>query len=385
MLIRLGIGGDGQLGRMLAIAAKALEVHPVTLGPESNSPTAQVAEHFPGDYRSANDVEAFGQTVDVVTVEYEEVNAEGLQRVQACGIPVYPTPESLLRIIDKFEQSRLFRDKLGLPKTAFAAVSCPADVRNFAKEHGYPVMLKKRHGSYDGYGNALVQGEVELDEAFARLMSDPTRTVQLYVEAFVLFVRELAQIITRGKDGHVVYYPLVETVQRGGICYSVTGPILEPALVASAQRITRLAAEELDYVGTLAIELFELPNGSLMANEMAPRVHNSGHWSIEGANASQFENHDRAVLGLPLIEPDCCEQFAMVNWLGEGDTAPKYDSNGHPPGWDEALAMGVHLHDYGKTWRKGRKLGHATKVLTEPSPPGEALRIAEAARRHIGA
>lgn len=367
----LVIGGDGQLGRMLTQAAHRLSLSVKVLGPELDSPAGQVAGAdmvIQGDYRDAATVaRAFNQSHHG-TVEFEDVNTDGLKAARQAFAVIRPAPELLATIRDKYQQKVIASD-LGIPLGAFAPVETPDEVEVFAAEHGYPVVLKKRFGSYDGYGNALVHNPDELQEAFARLSADSP----LYVEAFVRYEHEVAVVLTRDKDGHIVVYPVTYTVQENHVCAMAIAtrdtPISRAGPAAIRHAITMMNA--LDYVGTAAFEFFSVGGGAVRLCEMAPRVHNSGHWTIEGCSASQFDNHILAVMGRPLRPVEMLQPAAvMVNILGRCVR----DLTSLPAGFKQVeLPPGVHLHWYGKKASKpGRKLGHVTAV-------GDEVKAAKAA------
>lgn len=344
---------------MMVPYVQRLGLKPVILGPNADSPGGQVAQIVIGDYRDAETVIAFSEGVHVLTVEFEDVNADGLDEAERRGLIVRPSPRILRTIKDKFRQKTLLSEMSPVSVAAFAEVSNVEDVARFAAEHDYPVVLKQRFGSYDGYGNAVILDRRGIEAPFTTMSAKSS----LYVEAHVPFRRELALVLTRGVDGEIVHYPLVETRQVNGICAEVIGPISDRPVAVDAVIIGTVVARALDYIGTLAIELFELEDGRLWVNELAPRVHNSGHWSIEGARTSQFENHVRAVMGYPLGRTDMtCASFAMKNILG-AENAVFDGEAGLPLGWSDALDLDVSLHWYGKSHRLGRKLGHITSTV----------------------
>jgi 5-(carboxyamino)imidazole ribonucleotide synthase len=337
--------GGGQLGRMLGLAGIPLGVSFRFLDPSLDAPAAAVGDLVVGaldDERALADV---ARGADVVTYEWEGVPA-GSARFLTASTPVRPGDRSLEVSQDRLEEKQTFR-RLGIPTAPFRAVDTRADLDAACAETGFPALLKTRRGGYDGKGQAMIRVDADLDDAWSAVGGVPS-----ILEGFVPFDRELSIVAVRGVDGAVACWPVVENEHRGGILRvtRAPAPALAPALDHRAAQTARTLLDELDHVGVLAVELFEV-DGSLLANELAPRVHNSGHWTIEGAVTSQFENHLRAVLGLPLGDTAARGSTAMVNCVG---TMP-----------DRAAVLavpGAHLHDYGKAARPGRKLGHVTVV-----------------------
>ncbi len=368
----LGILGGGQLARMLAQAAQRLGVFVAVLDEDELSPAAQVtAFHVAGSWRNREVLLELAHNVDVLTIESEFVTLEAIQAVEAAGRLIFPSSATLAKVQDKLHQKQTLR-ALGLPTCAFAAADSPDDVRAFANQHGYPVILKTRLMGYDGYGNAEVAGESEIAPAFERLSA---RHPALMVEAKVHFRRELAMVVARGQDGRVVTYPVVESVQLGHVCHVIRAH--ESGFRHPAVEYGRAIIEGVGGVGVFGVEMFELPDGTVLINEVAPRVHNSGHYTIEGCLTSQFENHVRAVLGLPLGWADMVKASAvMVNCLCVRDQLPDARD------FQRALSFrGAHVHWYGKReCRKLRKMGHVTAVHDSDA---EAERIARMAAGNL--
>ena len=340
--MKIGILGGGQLGRMLALAGYPLGMSFRFLDPSPEAPAGQMAEHIVGDYDNEPALARFLEGLDVVTFEFENVPVETARAI-ARKVPVYPPPQALETSQDRLVEKRFFRS-LGIPTPPFEPVSSLDELRAAAAQLGLPAVLKTRRMGYDGKGQYLLRGEPDIEQAWQALGSVP-----LILEGFVQFSRELSVIAVRGHDGQTVCYPLVENTHREGILRTSIAPAsVDPGAHASAEEYAHHAMQALDYRGVLAIELFDT-GSELIANEMAPRVHNSGHWTIEGAETSQFENHLRAVAGLPLGSRECVSQSAMLNLIG---TVPKSE--------DVLSVPGAHLHLYGKAPRPGRKLGHIT-------------------------
>lgn len=339
----VGILGGGQLGYMLALAGYPLDFHFRFLDPSPQAPVGRIAPRVSAEYTDFEALEKFAHGLALVTYEFENVPVEAVHFLQK-RVPVYPPPAALETAQDRLSEKSLFC-KLGIPTTDFAPVSSAADLDRAVQKLGLPTVLKTCRLGYDGKG----QWVLRCDQDVARAKSE-IPAVPLILEKFVRFSRELSVLAVRGRSGETAFYPLVENHHRGGILRLSIAPA--PNLAASLQRQAETAAsrvlEALDYVGVLAIELFECA-GKLLANEMAPRVHNSGHWSIEGAVTSQFENHLRAVAGLPLGHTRTLGTSAMLNLIGE------------VPEPSELLGVpDTHLHLYGKSLRPGRKVGHVT-------------------------
>jgi len=364
----LGIIGGGQLARMTAMAALRLGCDTVVLERHASGPAASLATHFLlGDWNDPVTMAALAARVDVVTLENEFVDADRLADLERAGALVFPTAATIGLVQDKFRQKQALA-AARLPVLPFREVGSPADVHRAAADFGWPLLLKARRDAYDGKGNATVRRADDLDAAWAALGGHRGR--QLYVEEFCAFERELAIIITRGRDGAVAVYPLVETEQHEHICRVVRAPAPVSAAVAEvARQVAIRAAETVGAIGSFGVELFQLPDGRIVINELAPRVHNSGHFSIEACVCSQFENHVRAVLGWPLGSTAMRASAAvMVNLLGAGP------GSGWPHHVPEALSVPeATVHIYGKsTSHIGRKMGHVTAL-------GESLVEAESA------
>lgn len=355
----VGILGAGQLARMMAVAGVPLGLRFALLDPAADACAGQVAPLRVGDYADRAALSAFADAVDVATFDFENVPADSAAAL-AEQVPVFPSPDALAVAQDRLAEKTLFRE-LGIPVPAFAAIDTRADLDAALAQVGTPCILKTRRLGYDGKGQFRIVSAADADAAWAALGAQAA-SVGLIAEAFVPFQREVSVVAVRGRDGEFRTWPLTENWHVHGVLSASLAPAqadvaLEQAAVAHA----RALAERLQYVGVFALELF-CRDGELLANEMAPRVHNSGHWTIEGAETSQFENHLRAVLGLPLGSTRMCGHACMLNWIGAmPDAAP-------------VLAQpGGHWHDYGKQPREGRKVGHAT--LREDTPEALALAL----------
>lgn len=352
---RVGIVGAGQLGRMLALAAYPLDVSCRLLDRDSRSPGGQVAAI---ETAALDDVEALtrlAHSVDVITCEIENVSVPVLETLGAI-VPVSPPPPFLAVAQDRLAEKQLF-DSRGIPTSSWVEVGAVEDLRRCGAELGWPIVLKARRFGYDGRGQRVARDEMELAEAFTELGGVPA-----IAEAFVEFERELSLIGARGGSGATVFYPLTENVHRDGILASSIAPYEDPELRAQAETWLAEIMDGFEYVGVLTVEFFATRDG-LLANEIAPRVHNSGHWTIEGAETSQFENHIRAILGLPLGATAPLGYAGMLNFIGR------------LPSREAVLSVrGAHLHSYGKTPRPKRKLGHCTLVDADRARLIERLR-----------
>ena len=354
----LGILGGGQLGYMLALAGYPLGLHFRFLDPSPEAPVGRIAQRVTAEYGDHAALEKFANGLELVTYEFENVPVEAA-RFLAQRVPVYPPPPALEAAQDRLAEKTLFRD-LGIGTTDFLSVARASEFDPAVKQFGLPAVLKTCRMGYDGKGQRILRSAEDVLKVKAELPRVP-----LILERFVPFTRELSVLAVRSRNGETAFYPLVENHHRGGILRLslAPAPSLDPAIQRAAEDIARRVLESLEYVGVLAIEFFE-HQGGLLANEMAPRVHNSGHWTIEGAVTSQFENHLRAVLGLPLGSTGTAGHCAMINLIGDLPEPP------------EVLAVpDAHLHLYGKAPRPGRKLGHVT--VRAASAERLALRLSE--------
>lgn len=368
----VGMAGGGQLARMTQQAAIALGVSLRVLagGPDESAARA-VSDVRVGNDRALDDLLAFAQGCDVVTFDHEHVPGPHIQKLEATGVPCRPGSAALAHAQDKLVMRERLSE-LGVPCPAYAPVPSPeprAFLEAFGREHGWPLVLKSTRGGYDGKGVWIV-GDPEEARVADRLQAEG---VDLMVEQHVAFGRELAALVARSPYGQGAAYPIVETVQEGGICTEVISPApgLPKDLAAEAQSLALRVADELGVVGLLAVELFETGDG-LLVNELAMRPHNSGHWTIEGARTSQFEQHLRAVLDLPLGSTEPTAPYTvMANVLG-GDDPDVYSRYIHVMAHDP----GVKVHMYGKESRPGRKIGHVTALGADLAEVRERARHA---------
>jgi len=364
----VGILGGGQLARMMALAGAPLGLRFLVLDATPDACAGQFAPMLEADYRDQAGLAEFAGRVDVATFDFENVPAESA-RWLAERVPVFPNPRALAVAQDRLAEKTLFRE-LGIPVPEFATIDSREQLDAALATVGTPCILKTRRLGYDGKGQFRIKSPADADAAWQALGSQ-AGSVGLILEGFVAFQRELSVIAVRGRDGELQAWPLTENWHDHGILSASLAPAqADPALQAQALDAARRVAEALDYVGVFALELF-LKDGVLVANEMAPRVHNSGHWTIEGAETSQFQNHLRAVLGLPLGSTRALGHSVMLNWIGAMPAAAPV----------LAQACG-HWHDYGKSPREGRKVGHATLRADSPAELAQALaRVGQALGR----
>ena len=342
----VGILGGGQLARMLALSGAPLGLRLLVMDTVADACAGQFAPLLVGDYRDQQALAQFAEKVDVATFDFENVPAESAEWL-AARVPVFPSPRALAVAQDRLAEKSLFRE-LGIPVPEFAAVSDRAGLDAALAAVGTPCILKTRRLGYDGKGQFRIRSLADADAAWEALGAQAGK-VGLIVEAFVPFERELSVVAVRGRDGEFRTWPLTWNWHVDGVLSASLAPArVEPALADTAIAHARRLAERLDYVGVFALELF-CRDGVLLANELAPRVHNSGHWTLEGAETSQFQNHLRAVLGLPLGSTAMLGHACMLNWIGA-----------MPEAGPVLAEPGGHWHDYGKEPRAGRKVGHAT-------------------------
>jgi 5-(carboxyamino)imidazole ribonucleotide synthase len=352
----IGILGGGQLGRMLALAAARLGFKCHVYCPDPESPAFDVTRRFSEhDYTDWNALNRFANEVDVVTYEFENVPAETAAFLSARK-PVLPDPHVLATTQDRLVEKAFVSD-LGIATARFVGVASFAELERAAAQIGRPAVLKTRRFGYDGKGQAAIRDGTDLAEAWRETGEQPS-----IVEAFVPFEREISVLAARGLDGRVACFEVTENEHRDHILKVSRVPAaITPAVAEEARRIAEVIATAFDYVGVLAVELFVVRDGAshaVLVNEIAPRVHNSGHWTIDGCSVSQFEQHIRAVAGLPLAEPARHgAKVEMINLIGA--EVDEYRD------WLEVPDAAVHL--YGKAAaRPGRKMGHVTRVIATP-------------------
>jgi 5-(carboxyamino)imidazole ribonucleotide synthase len=364
-MVSIGVIGGGQLARMMVAPATAMGLGIKVLA-ETEGSSASIAATMVGDYNELAIVREFAKTVDVITFDHEHVPLQILHALEAEGVAVQPSPSALQFAQNKLAMRRRLGE-LGLPCPNWAEVANEAELQEFIDANGGEAILKTPTGGYDGKGVRVVRHSSDAADWFG---NGP-----LLAEEKVDFVRELAQLSARSTTGEFRAWPLVQTVQLDGVCAEVVAPAPDAsdATLSYAAEIARGVAEGLGVTGVLAVEMFEASDGRILINELAMRPHNSGHFSIEGSVTSQFEQHLRAVAGLPLGSTDMVAAAAvMINLLGVDD------QNDFVSRYKEAMTLHPHakLHTYGKQARKGRKMGHVTVVSEEP---GWALSEARAA------
>ena len=363
---KIGFLGAGQLARMSGLQAFRYGIQVAVFSDrDENEPVQFMTPHSTtGSYDSVDDLARFAEECNVLTLENEFIDSTTLKKAQEqSGTSIFPSPSSFALIENKFIEKQTFEDA-GIPVTPYALIKDEEELKTFGEEHGWPYLLKSSKGGYDGYGNETVASMDEAIIAYENLGGNSGRDI--VAEAFVDFTHELAVQVARNETGHVVY-PCCETVQKNHICVGVKSPApVAESIQQKAQELAIKATETIDGKGIFAYEFFLTKDGELLLNESAPRPHNSGHYTIEGCVTSQFENHVRAVMGLPLGSTELqAPAVAMINLLGTDERSAQVDSA------LEALnESDGHLHIYGKLdSRVGRKMGHFTLLGDD----GEAI------------
>ena len=345
MIKTVGILGAGQLARMLAQAGRSMGLKFIFLDPAEESCAAEFGEHICADWNDEVALRQLAQLSDVVTFEFENVPDSTARLIESL-CPMYPPTRALFRSQDRIREKSMMQE-LGIPVAPFQAVSSRPDLISAVDEIGLPCVLKTRRFGYDGKGQFVLRFEEDLERAWQELGDHA-----LICEGFVPFDLECSIIAARDKHGETVFWPLTQNLHRDGILAISRAPVFDQALQAKAEALAQRLLEHLDYRGVMALELF-LKDGELLANEYAPRVHNSGHWTIDGARTSQFENHLRAICGLTLGKTQNSFRALMFNLLGD---MPEYFRRSE----DQQSIPGIHWNDYQKTPRDGRKIGHVT-------------------------
>jgi 5-(carboxyamino)imidazole ribonucleotide synthase len=358
--MRIGIIGAGQLGQMLGFAARRMGITCRFLDPSEAPPAAATGEVIRRPFGDLAALAELADSCDVVTYEFENVPVEALLGI-ADRVPVFPPPEALRSAQDRLAEKRLF-DELQIPLPAYRAVDSLDDLHAAVKSIGLPLVLKTRRFGYDGKGQRIVNAPDGIDDAWRGLAG-----TDLIAEEWLDFDFEVSVIGVRSARGDTATYPLTHNEHQDGILRRSRAPVEAPDLAEKAESHMNALLDRLNYVGVLALELFVVGD-RLLANEFAPRVHNSGHWTIEGAETSQFENHLRAITSQALGSTACRGHSGMLNLIGE-----------IPHGAENLQTAGCWLHDYGKSPREGRKLGHITVVAESAGKRDERLRQIEAA------
>ncbi|MEO6227794.1 MAG: 5-(carboxyamino)imidazole ribonucleotide synthase [Thermomonas sp.] len=342
----VGILGGGQLARMMALAGAPLGLRFLVLDSAADACAGQFAPMVVGDYTDHVALAEFASRIDVATFDFENVPAESARWLTE-RVPVFPMPRALAVAQDRLAEKTLFCE-LDIPVSPFVDIASREQLDAAVTALGLPCILKTRRLGYDGKGQFRIKSVADIDAAWQALGAQ-AGSVGLILEGFIAFERELSVVAVRGRDGEFQAWPLTENWHVDGVLSASLAPAtVDQALNDTAIAYARRLAEALDYVGVLALELF-CRDGVLLANELAPRVHNSGHWTIEGSETSQFENHLRAVLGIPLGSTRMVGHACMLNWIGT-----------MPEAGPVLVEAGGHWHDYGKQPRDGRKVGHAT-------------------------
>lgn len=337
--MKIGVLGGGQLGRMMALEGVRLGQEFVFFDPAPDACAGQLGEHICASYDDEEALAQLADAADIITLDFENVPVSATDMLSERR-PVRPGSLALKMAQDRLVEKTFFTD-LQIPCPLFSAASDWPQLQHSCEEIGYPCVIKTRRMGYDGKGQAVVNDAAELKQAWDKLQGQ-----DLIVEGFVEFKRELSIIAVRSVNGSTVFYPLTENRHKNGILITSFAPAVADDVTEEAQRYATKALDALEYCGVLTIELFDM-GGRLMVNEMAPRVHNSGHWTLDGAVTSQFENHLRAVMGWPLGSTSAVGASAMMNWIGA------------MPDPANALSYpNAHWHDYGKKPRAGRKVGH---------------------------
>jgi 5-(carboxyamino)imidazole ribonucleotide synthase len=357
--VRIGIIGAGQLGQMLGFAARNLGVECHFVDPTEDPPATVCGKVIQSDFDDPVALVALADTCDVITYEFENVPVAALHQIEGIA-PVYPPSEALRHSQDRLDEKKLF-NTLNIPLPGYHVIDTRDDLDDAAEELGLPMVIKTRRLGYDGKGQVVAKNNSDLDAAWNELGDQ-----SLIAEQWVPFDYEVSCIGVRSVSGEVAIYPLSRNTHVDGILRISRSPVDEPDLTQIASAYVRLLLDHLDYVGVLALELFVVGD-HLLANEFAPRVHNSGHWSIEGSDTSQFENHLRAILDLPLGSTASTGHSGMVNLIGEIPPTTLSLKNGN-------------LHDYCKKPRPGRKLGHITVVADSA---GECDQLVDEIRQSV--
>ncbi|MEO8665410.1 MAG: 5-(carboxyamino)imidazole ribonucleotide synthase [Ignavibacteria bacterium] len=373
--MKIGILGGGQLARMIIEECYKYGFEFHVLSKDPDSPAGQVTKYeTAGEWDDENCLRKFSEGCDIITLENEFIDPQKIRSLEDRGKKVFPGSKVIGLIQDKLYQKKTL-EKINIPVAKFCEVNDQKDILNFAKQHGYPVVLKSRTMGYDGKGNYLINSEKDVETAFESLSSRG----ELMCESFVNFDKEIATQVTRSISGEIKVYPVVETIQKDHICnFVIASKDQFEKIKLKAEEIAKKVVTELDYAGTLGIEMF-LTGSDILVNELAPRVHNSGHYTIEGCYTSQFENHIRAIMNFPLGSTQLRENNSvMINIIGERNGLSKLQNAG------ELLSKEkVYLHVYGKKeTRFGRKMGHITvlgddlsKTIALAKECREAIRI----------
>ena len=373
---KIGIIGGGQLGQMMLLEAKKMGFYAVVLDPTPDCPCHSICdEHIIADFDDEKAFQLLAEKTDVITYEFEHINAKALERLEDKGYKIYPTAASLEVIHDKLTQKEAMA-KAGLPVPDFMIIESLDDMTKAGNEYGYPYMLKARTGGYDGKGNAVVKSADTIEKAYNELGGGK---IKLMAEKMIDFKMETSILACRSLNGDIAVYPVGDNKHIDSILHETSVPANIPDKASKlAMEVASKVMEIFDGIGMFCVEMFVTNDNDILVNEVAPRPHNSGHYTIEGCVTSQFENHIRAVVGLPLGDTGLISPTVMINLLGEAG----YNGNTVVEGLDKALALkGVSVHIYGKAQTKPkRKMGHITVTANSVS---KAKEIAEKAFEYI--
>ena len=368
---KIGIIGGGQLGKMMILEAKKMGFYVTILDPTKKCPAHSIADqHLVADFDDRGAIRKLAQKSDLITYEFEHIDVEVLKELEAEGYKIYPTARSLEIIQNKYHQKNVLKqEQIAVPE--FKKVSNPGDIKETALNFGYPLMLKSCTGGYDGKGNVLIGNQSEVESAFQELGAGKN---PLMAEKYIPFKKEISIIAGRGLDGGMKVYPVGENDHQNNILYETKVPAeISAELRQKAEEFAREVLKVFEGIGIFCVEMFVTEENELLVNEIAPRPHNSGHYTIEGCVTSQFEQHVRAISGLPLGDTTLVRPTVMRNILGTGR-----EGKAEIVGLDPALAVeGVKVHVYQKTIsRPGRKMGHLT--VTAESLDSAAARALKA-------
>jgi 5-(carboxyamino)imidazole ribonucleotide synthase len=348
---------------MLAQAGKPMGLEFIFLDPAADACAAEYGEHICADWDDEDALRKLGQRADVVTFDFENVPESSARLIESL-CPVFPPPRALFKSQDRLREKTMMQE-LGIPVAPFEAVSSRPELAAAVEKIGLPCVLKTRRFGYDGKGQQVLRFQEDMERAWQVLGGE-----ELICEGFVSFDAECSIIAARGAGGHTVYWPLTRNQHRDGVLAISKAPAFSAELQVHAEALVRRLMDHLDYTGVLTLELF-LKDGGLLANEIAPRVHNSGHWTIDGGCTSQFENHLLAICGLPLGDTQNHSPVLMFNLLGQMPACAGEET------FEAATNAAIHWHDYHKTPRAGRKIGHVT--VTAEGEPGLRARAAQLA------
>lgn len=377
---KIGIIGGGQLGKMMIQEAKKMGFYVMVLDPAEKCPAhTLVDEHIIADFDDKKAIRFLAENTDVVTYEFEHIDADILQKLEQEGKKIYPTAKSLKVIQNKYTQKKLLLE-YNLPTPEFCAVFSQEDIKQAGEKYGFPFMLKSCTGGYDGKGNFVIEKEQDISKAYETLGNGK---LDIMAEKFFPFIMEISVLACRGINGDIQVYPVAENIHKDSILDETKVPAnISKQTTQKAMDLAKRVMEVFEGVGMFCVEMFVNKQGNVLVNEVAPRPHNSGHYTIEACVTSQFEQHIRAITALPLGSPELLKPVVMRNLLGEQNSAGKSCVLGA----DEALAIsGVFLHIYGKEEsRPKRKMGHITVIADSVEQAAEKAEKAKNALKIYG-